>query len=204
MNGLSFRAALAPRSWCGTSSCRPLWRRTRAFRSTTAVERRIRELGLAFTFLRPNLYLQGLLAFQGMIANEGRFMAPIGEARVSAVDVRDIASVAAIALTQGGHDGRTYTITGPLAVTHAEMAAAIGAASGRSVTFIDVPPAAFSAALLSAGLPAWQVDGLIEDYAHYACGEAAAVLPTVREVTGRDPRDLAVFARDYPQAFVRA
>ena len=176
----------------------------RFLRYHAAVERRIRDLGLAFTFLRPNLYLQGLLAFQGMIANEGRFIAPIGEARVSAVDVRDIASVAAIALTQGGHEGRTYTITGPQALTHGDMATAIGAATGRSVTFIDVPPSVFSAALLSAGLPAWQVDGLIEDYAHYARGEAAAVSPTVREVTGRDPRDLTAFARDYARAFVHA
>ena len=122
----------------------------RFLRYHAAVERRIRELGLTFTFLRPNLYLQGLLAFQAMIASEGRFIAPIGEARVSAVDVRDIASVAAIALTQEGHEGRTYTITGPLAATHGEMATAIGAAIGRPVTFIDVPPAAFSAALLSA------------------------------------------------------
>jgi uncharacterized protein YbjT (DUF2867 family) len=116
--------------------------------------------------------------------------------------MRDIASVAAIALTQGGHEGRTYTITGPQAVTHGEMATAIGAATGRSVTFIDVPPAVFSAALRSAGLPAWQVDGLIEDYAHYARGEAAVVLPTVRDLTGRDPRDLTAFARDYARAFV--
>jgi uncharacterized protein YbjT (DUF2867 family) len=117
--------------------------------------------------------------------------------------VRDIASVAAIALTQGGHEGRTYTITGPQAVTHGEIASAIGAATGRSVTFVDVPPAVFSAALLSAGLPARQVEGLIEDYAHYARGEAAAVVPTVRDVTGRDPRDLTAFARDYTPAFVQ-
>ena len=103
----------------------------RFLRYHAAVERRIRELGLPFTFLRPNLYLQGLLAFQGMIASEGRFMAPIGDARVSAVDVRDIAAVAAFALTQGGHEGKTYTITGPSTVTHGEMASAIGAAIGR-------------------------------------------------------------------------
>ena len=176
----------------------------RFLRYHAAVERRIRELGLPFTFLRPNLYLQGLLAFQGMIASEGRFMAPIGDARVSAVDVRDIAAVAAFALTQGGHEGKTYTITGPSAVTHGEMASAIGAAIGRSVAFVDVPPAAFSAALLSAGLPEWQVEGLIEDYAHYARGEAAVVSPAVREVTSKDPRDVNAFARDFASAFVHA
>jgi uncharacterized protein YbjT (DUF2867 family) len=111
------------------------------------------------TFLRPNLYFQGFFAFQASIAQAGRFFAPIGDARVSAVDVRDIAAVAALALTQPGHIGKTYTITGPAAVTHAEIAAAIGAAIGREVKFIDVPPEDFANALRAFGIPAWQVDG---------------------------------------------
>jgi uncharacterized protein YbjT (DUF2867 family) len=126
--------------------------------------------------------------------------APIGNARVSAVDVRDIAAVAATALTEPGHLGATHTITGPAAVTHAEIADAIGAAAGREVRFVDVPPAAFAASVRGL-LPDWQVDGLLEDYAHYSRGEAAAVLPTVIEVTGRAPRSVADFARDYADAF---
>jgi uncharacterized protein YbjT (DUF2867 family) len=138
----------------------------RFLRYHAAVERRIRELGIGFTFLRPNLYFQGLLAFQPMIAAQGQFVAPIGDARVSAVDVRDIAAVAALALTEDGHDGKTYTITGPAAVTHTEIASALSKAIGRPVVFIDVPPEAFAGALKTAGVPAWQVDGLVEDYAH--------------------------------------
>jgi uncharacterized protein YbjT (DUF2867 family) len=153
----------------------------RFLRYHAAVERRIRELGIAFTFLRPNLYFQGLLAFQPMIASEGHFIAPIGDARVSAVDVRDIAAVAATALIEEGHEGKTYTITGPAAVTHTEMAGALSKAIGRSVTFMDVPSEAFASALKAAGLPPWQVDGLVEDYAHYARGEAQATSPHVRE-----------------------
>lgn len=71
------------------------------------------DLGLGYTFLRPNLYFQGLLAFREMIVKEGKFFAPIGGAHVSAVDVRDIALVAAAALTEDGHSGKIYTITGP-------------------------------------------------------------------------------------------
>ena len=119
----------------------------RFLRYHAAVERRIRELGISFTFLRPNLYFQGLLAFQSMIAAVGHFVAPIGDARVSAVNVRDIAAVAAIALTEEGHDDKTYTITGPAAVTHTQMAAAIAEAIGRPVAFVDVPPDAFAGAL---------------------------------------------------------
>jgi uncharacterized protein YbjT (DUF2867 family) len=174
----------------------------RFLRYHAAVERRIRELGIGFTFLRPNLYFQGLLAFQSMIAKEGNFVAPIGDARVSAVDVRDIAAVASRALTESGHEGNTYTITGPAAVTHSEMADAIGKAIGRPVAFRDVPSDAFAGALKAAGVPAWQVDGLVEDYAHYARGEAEAISPHVRDVTGLDPRDLDTFAEDYANAFV--
>jgi uncharacterized protein YbjT (DUF2867 family) len=174
----------------------------RFLRYHAAVERRIRELGIGFTFLRPNLYFQGLLAFQWMIAKEGRFVAPIGDARVSAVDVRDIAAVAAVVLTERSHEGKTYTITGPAAVTHTEMASAIAEAMGRHVAFINVPPGAFAGALRAAGVTPWQVDGLIEDYAHYARGEATAISPHVRQVTGVEPHDFGTFARDYARAFV--
>jgi len=165
-----------------------------------AVERHIRELGVGYTFLRPNLFFQGVLAFAGTIASEGRFFAPIGDALVSAVDVRDIAAVAAAALTESGHDEKPYTITGPAAVTHDEIADALSIATGRSITFVDVAPDAFRDSL-DGVLPPWQLDGLVEDYAHYAAGEAAVVLPTVAEITGQEPRDIASFARDYADRF---
>jgi uncharacterized protein YbjT (DUF2867 family) len=172
----------------------------RFLRYHAAVERRIRELGIGFTFLRPNLFFQGLFAFAGTIAGEGRFFAPIGDARVSAVDVRDIAAVAVAALTEPGHDGKTYTITGPAAITHSEIAEALSAATGRKIAFVDVPPDAFRGSLEGV-LPEWQLDGLLEDYEHYVRGEAAAVLPTVAEVTGHEPRDISRFARDYADVF---
>jgi uncharacterized protein YbjT (DUF2867 family) len=172
----------------------------RFLRYHAAVERHVRDLGIGYTFLRPNLFFQGLLALAKPIAAESRFFAPIGDAAVSAVDVRDIADVAAATLTEDGHQGATYTLTGPAAVTHAEMAAALGAALGREITFTDVPPEAFAESLRGV-LPPWQVEGLLEDYAHYRRGEAAAVSSAVADVTGRPPRDVAQFARDYAPAF---
>ena len=165
-----------------------------------AVEHHVRDLGIAYTFLRPNLFFQGLLAFAGSISAEGRFYAPIGDATVSAIDVRDIAAVAAIALTEAGHEGATYTLTGPASITHTQIATALTAALGRDVTFIDVPPEAFADSLRGI-LPPWQVQGLLEDYAHYRRGEAAAVSPAVAKITGRAPRDVQQFARDYAPAF---
>jgi uncharacterized protein YbjT (DUF2867 family) len=97
----------------------------RFLRYHAAVERRIRDLGMGFTSLRPNLFMQGLLAFRDSIANGGLFFAPIGDARVSLVGVRDIAAVAAAALTEPSHIGKTYDITGPEAVSHDVVANAL-------------------------------------------------------------------------------
>lgn len=165
-----------------------------------AVERHVRELGLPYTFLRPNLYFQGLLAFAGMIAATGQFAAPIGTATVSAVDVRDIAEVAAVVLTEPGHEHAAYALTGPEPVTHAQIATALTAALGREVSFADVSPEAFAASLKGI-LPPWQVDGLLEDYAHYRRGEASAVSAAVPEITGRPAIGVGQFARDYAGAF---
>ena len=172
----------------------------RFLRYHAAVERYVQNLGIDYTFLRPNLYFQGLLAFTGSIAADNRFYAPIGDATVSAVDVRDIAAVAAAALTETGHERQTYPLTGPAALTHTEIAAALSAALGRAITFVDVSPHAFARSLEGI-LPPWQVAGLLEDYAHYSLGEAATITPIVEQVTGKPPTDVAQFARDYAPRF---
>ncbi|APU14250.1 MULTISPECIES: SDR family oxidoreductase [Actinoalloteichus] len=166
------------------------------------VEKHVQQLGLDYTVLRPNLYLQSLLGFAPTIA-QGWFGAPIGEAAVSAIDTRDIADSAAAVLTGEGHTGQTYTLTGPRAVTHEEIAQALAAATGREIAFQDVPAEQFTAAL-SGMVPPWQLAGLVEDYAHYAKGEAAEVHTSVADLTGRPARDVADFARDHAALFGQA
>lgn len=166
-----------------------------------AVEAKIQASGLQWTFLRPNLFMQGLLQFAGMIRDKGMFAAPIGDARVSVVDVRDNAAVAAAALTEDGHAGKTYTLTGPEALTHAEMAEKLSAATGRKIAFADAGEDEMRQAMAGVKMPEWQIEGLIEDYAHYHRGEAAVIATGVRDATGREPRAFDDFARDHAGAF---
>jgi uncharacterized protein YbjT (DUF2867 family) len=166
------------------------------------VEARVRELGLDHTVLRPNLYMQGLFGFAGTV-RQGWFAAPVGTAAVSAIDTRDIADTAAVVLTDPGHSGRTYTLTGPRAVTHDEIARALSDATGRHITFHDASAEQFTATLTGL-LPPWQLAGLVEDYAHYARGEAADVHSTVADITGHPARDVVEFAHDHAAAFVPA
>jgi uncharacterized protein YbjT (DUF2867 family) len=167
-----------------------------------AVEKHIRRSGIPFTFLRPNLFMQALLNFRASISSEGALYAPAGNAKISVVDVRDIAAVADRALTEPGHDGKVYEITGPESLTHGEMAATLSLVLGKPVKYVDVSRAVMSEALLGFGLPLWQAQGVVEDYDQYRDGEAAAVRSTVRDVTGAEPRTFGQFARDYAGKFL--
>jgi uncharacterized protein YbjT (DUF2867 family) len=174
--------------------------RVRFLRYHGAVEAALMNSTVGWTFVRPNLILQAYIPFAPAIAG-GVMQAPIGDAAVSVVDARDIAAVAAAALTEDGHVGKTYTVTGPAAVTHVEIANELGNAIGHPVRFESIPPEGFLAALTGVGMPKWQAEGLVEDYAHYDRGEASAVSPDVAQVTGSSARSLQDFAHDYARAF---
>lgn len=173
----------------------------RFLRYHAAVEAALRASGMAYTFLRPNLFMQGLLNFRSTIASQSAFYAAVGNAKVSVVDVRDIAEVAVAALTETGHEGKIYDLTGPQALTHAEMADRLSAAIGRRIAFVDISPEAMCDTLLGVGFPVWQADGLLEDYAHYRRNEAATVMSGVHNAIAKEPRSFEAFARDYATMF---
>ena len=173
----------------------------RFLRYHAAVEAAIQASGMAYTFLRPNLYMQGVLNFQSSIATQNAFYAAAGDAKVSAVDVRDIAEVAVAALTETGHEGKIYDLTGSQALTHAQMAEYLSTALARQIAFVNVSPESMHEFLLDAKFPLWQADGLLEEYAHYRLNEAAAIGTGIKEVIGKEPRSFETFAYDYAPMF---
>jgi uncharacterized protein YbjT (DUF2867 family) len=126
----------------------------RFLRYHAAVEAAIQASGMAYTFLRPNLFMQGLLNFKSTIATQNAFYAAIGDAKVSMIDVRDIADVAIAALTGTGHEGKIYDLTGSQTLTHTEAAHYLSDAIDRKITFVDIPPETMLETLLSVHFPA--------------------------------------------------
>jgi uncharacterized protein YbjT (DUF2867 family) len=165
------------------------------------VESHVLKSGIPFTFIRPNLFMQSLLTFRPTVSSQGAMYASAGNARISIVDVRDVATIAAKALTESGHEGKTYNITGPEPLTHSEMARELSFASGKVIQYVDVPPGAMEESLVSFGMPAWRAAGVVEDYEHYRRGEAAMVTSTFREVTGATSSSFSQFAQDYAHRF---
>ncbi|HEX8116556.1 MAG TPA: NAD(P)H-binding protein, partial [Pyrinomonadaceae bacterium] len=164
-------------------------------------ENLLKTSGLKWTILRPNFFMQNLLGQARQIAATGSIFQPVGDARASFIDARDIAAVAARALTEEGHDEQTYTLTGPEALSYRDIAAKLSEASGRSVAYVPVSPEQFRAGALVAGLPEWLVDALERLNEMFASGAAAAVTDDVRRVGRKEPTTFEQFARDHAEAF---
>jgi uncharacterized protein YbjT (DUF2867 family) len=169
---------------------------TRLARSHAYTELYVREVGLPFTFLRPNSWMDNTLAFIPTIVRQGVFFSAIGDAPVSHVAVSDIAASSVAALTGDGHEGKTYDLTGPEALTFWQISDILSIAIGRPVIHIGIPAEASKQYMLAAGLPPWRVEGLAEFYEIYLNGQAASVEPGVQEATGRPPISFEQWARE--------
>ena len=161
-----------------------------------AIERHLEASGIPFTILRPNNFMQNFLGYYPP-DKDGNLYLPWGEGKVSFIDARDIGRVAAVTLTEPGHEGKAYTLTGPAAFGIAEAAATIAKASGRKITYVDVPEAAAREGMLGAGLPAWMTDAMLELHAIDKAGYAAEVNDQVAKLTGTPARSFEDFAREH-------
>ena len=164
-----------------------------------ANERYIRNSGLAFTFLRPNSFMQNFINY--FPPRDGVIYLPWGNGRASFVDARDIAAVAAQALTNEVHKNKVYTLTGPAAMSIDEVARTLSHAAGHEIKYVDIPESAAREAMLNAGMAKWQVDLLMELHAINKESRWRTITSDVQEVTGKPPIDFNEFARDHANKF---
>jgi uncharacterized protein YbjT (DUF2867 family) len=157
--------------------------------------------GMAWTFIRPTGFMTNALGWAGMIKSQGVVYAPGGDGRLAVVDPRDIAAVAVAALTQPGHEGRAYDITGPQALSAADQVKTISDEIGKPVTHIDIPEAAARESMISAGMPAEIAEALAEFMADVRAGRSATISDGVMRVTGRPARPFAAWVHENTAAF---
>jgi uncharacterized protein YbjT (DUF2867 family) len=161
----------------------------------TTCDRYLENSGIPYAIVRPNLFLQNIPESTiPSIDASGIFYADAGEARISMVDTRDVAAVAAVALTEPGHAGAHYDVTGPEALSYTDVAAKLTNAMGRRISYIATPDDAARQALIGAGLTEWfanALTGLYQDYRRSGTGGyAAQVTETIQRLTGRPARSL--------------
>jgi uncharacterized protein YbjT (DUF2867 family) len=172
----------------------------------TISDRYLEQSGLDYAIVRPNLFLQNVLESTiPSIDASGNFYVDAGDARISMVDTRDVAAVAAAALTQTGHSGAHYDVTGPEALSYHDVAAKLSGALGRTIGYVEAPDDVVRESLLGFGIDEWfagALVGLYQDYRRSGTdGYAARVSDTVERLTGRPARSLEdLLAEDGPQA----
>jgi uncharacterized protein YbjT (DUF2867 family) len=164
------------------------------------VEAALRESGMAWTLLRPTGFMQNTLAW-GPRVLDGTFYSPVPDAAFSIVDARDVAEVAAVALTEEGHENKAYGLSGPEAVSFRDQARRVFAAAGREITVEEIELETLKRELVRAGVPPWNAEGLSELFEMYASGAVQMVTSGVKDALSREPRTIDEFAKDHVESF---
>lgn len=165
-------------------------------------EKYIRESGVPFTFIQPQAFMQNLIFDKETILQQGHIYAQAGEGEISMVDARDIADVAVEALLNDGHEGKTYVLTGPEAISYGKIAEVFSNALKRQIAYVPVTSVQARSSMLEAGMPDWLVEDLVAVNMEHAAGLANSVSPDVEKVTGRKALSIEDFVRDYIQLFM--
>lgn len=159
-------------------------------------EQVVRASGLDWTILRASWFAQNFSeSYLRDPVVGGEVVLPAGDTGEPFIDADDIADVAVAALTEAGHGDQLYELTGPRSLTFAEAVATIARATGREIRYVDVPPDTYAAALAAEGVSAnvvWLMDYL---FTTILDGRNAQVMDGIQRALGREPRDLADFAR---------
>ena len=164
-----------------------------------AVEEHIRASGIPWTVVKPNFFMQNLLASAGSIKTQRRFSLPMGNGTTGMADIRDIGAVCAEVLTGpvtgGRHAGKSYEITGPEVLTFYDVAARFSEVLGARVEYVPMPMEQFRTRMTGV-LEPWHLNAVCELFREIAETGLDHTTGTFRQLTGRDPISLGQFIRD--------
>jgi len=165
-------------------------------------EELIRASGLDCTFLRPGMFMSNFTEWWGdSIKQQGAVFFPGGKGQVAPVDPRDVADVAARVLTQSGHNGQSYELTGSELLSMGEIVQVIAKAFGTPLTYTNIPPFAAKMFMLKNGMDKKLVNALMEMMAYLRKNKSAIVTDTVEKILARSPRSLEAWCNEHVDFF---
>jgi uncharacterized protein YbjT (DUF2867 family) len=165
------------------------------------IEKELERSGIAYTHLRAGEFMHSYFRQVPNIVAKGAFFLPMEEAKIASIDVGDIAEVAALALTTEGHEGKIYPLTGPEALSMAEVAEKLSTATGTPIRYVNVAPEQARQAQIDAGMPEARADALAELFAERRKGKEANVYPDIETIIGRRATSFDEFATRHAAIF---
>jgi uncharacterized protein YbjT (DUF2867 family) len=160
--------------------------------------------GLAYNIIRPNWFMQNFNSFwiQGILTY-GKILLPVGAAKGSFIDARDIAAVAARLLSTEAFNQREFDLTGGVAMDHDAVAAILSTVTGQTITYQEIPESDMRSGLLQAGLPSAYADFLLLILGFFKAGYSERTTDAVQILLGRPPTTLEQYASDYRSAWIK-
>ena len=153
------------------------------------------------TSAAPSSIWRAARMWRESIRRQGKVFSNYGAGKLASIHPRDIAAVAVRALTTDGHEGKTYHLTGPEALSIGEEVAVLSNVLGRRIEHVPITDQTARKEMERAGMPVFLIDALLPFAAFVRSGKAAEVFPTVREVTGRPPLRFLDWAREHAESF---
>ena len=167
------------------------------------VEKAVEASGVPYTILQPNTFMQSYLMHAQSIRESNVFYLPQGDGKVSLVDVRDIAAVATACLTEPGHAGKAYVITGSEALSNPEIARRMSTALRRRITYCDLSAGKAEESMTAARFPGWMIRSLLELFEWCKTGQAEVVSNAIEQLLQRNPLSFDQFLSENSAAFSR-
>ena len=174
---------------------------TRNSRQHAQIEEELISSGLPYTLLRPTTFMQNTLVTARTVASEGKIYQPFEDGRLGMIDARDIGEVAAKVLTEEGHQGKTYTLTGPAAISFHDIAEMLSEVLGKKVDYIPISLAKAKETMLGIGLSEWKAEVLIEYARAHSQGYSNFTTEDIEQLTGHTATSYKEFATDFERAF---
>jgi uncharacterized protein YbjT (DUF2867 family) len=174
---------------------------SRNSRQHAQVEDELASSGLPYTLLRPQSFMQNTLIAARTVASEGKIYQPFKDGKLGMIDVRDIGEVAGKVLTDKGHEGKVYTLTGPAAISFYEVAEALSEVLGKEVRYVNISIEDAKKAMLNRGFPEWRVEVLSEYAKAHSEGYSDFTTEDFEQLTGHPATSYKRFASDFEPLF---
>jgi uncharacterized protein YbjT (DUF2867 family) len=175
---------------------------TRNSRQHAVIEDALASSGLPYTVLRPQSFMQNTLMAASTVATQGKIYQPMKDGRLGMIDARDIGAVAARVLTEEGHDGQIYTLTGPAAISFHDVARILSGILGREVSYLSVSLDKAKETMLARGLSEWLADTLTEYANAHSAGYSDWTTDDVERLTDHRATPYQQFAKDFAMVFL--
>lgn len=165
------------------------------------VEEMLKSSGLPWTILQPTFYMQNTMMAAQTIASDGMLYWDTGDGKLGMIDVRDIVDSAFAVLTGSGHEGKSYILTGPEAISFHDVAKTFSKVLGKDITYVNVPHEASLESMVGMGFPEWIARGYGELMEGFSEGFANRVTDNVSTLTGHPARSFEQYASDFAQVY---